>query len=180
MEALSDKSKRTCEGCWFETFRPSVDDTRPARQCDSVRPKALRKTTWDISSDISQANSGMASGSPNHHLDRLVYCVGDRPGTPPLASNRELIGVNSRWLRTRSTSCRSPLTIDRPDPGDDLPEIVISLNNFSEVRHWPNHRLGSLTSVAQLAESIAGALSEQNSEYLELPANRSDRPGEMQ
>ncbi len=99
MEALSDKSKRTCEGCWSETFRPPVDDTRPGRQCGSVRPKALRKTTWDISSDTSQANSGMASGSPNHHLDWLGYCVGDRPGTPPLASNRELIGVNSRWLR---------------------------------------------------------------------------------
>lgn len=104
MEALSDKSKRTCEGCWSETFRPPVDDTRPGRQCGSVRPKALRKTTWDISSDISQANSGMASGSPNHHLDWLGYCVGDRPGTLTLASNRELIGVNSRWLRGLATT----------------------------------------------------------------------------
>ena len=116
MEALSDKSKRTCEGCWSETFRPSVDDTWPARQCDSVRPKALRKTTWDISSDISQANSGMASGSPNHHLDWLVYCVGDRPGTPPLASNRELIGVNSRWLRGLDLLKNVPsgCCVDRP------------------------------------------------------------------
>jgi hypothetical protein len=95
MEALSDKSKRTCEGCWSETFRPPVDDTRPGRQCGSVRPKALRKTTWDISSDISQANSGMASGSPNHHLDWLGSCVGDCPGGHPLASDFELIGMVS-------------------------------------------------------------------------------------
>jgi hypothetical protein len=121
MEALSDKSKRTCEGCWSETFRPPVDDTRPGRQCGSVRPKALRKTTWDISSDISQANSGMASGSPNHHLDWLGYCVGDRPGTPPLASNRELIGVNSRWLRGLATGvvCTLTLRSSRPVAGSD-------------------------------------------------------------
>ena len=35
----------------------------------------------------------MASGSPNHHLDWLGYCVGDCPGAPPLASNFELIGM---------------------------------------------------------------------------------------
>jgi len=34
--ALSDKSKRTCEGCWSEAFRPPADATRLRRQCDSV------------------------------------------------------------------------------------------------------------------------------------------------
>ena len=34
--ALSDKSKRGCEGCWSEAFRLRADATRPGRQNGSV------------------------------------------------------------------------------------------------------------------------------------------------
>jgi len=35
-EALSDKARRCCEGCWSEAFRLRADATRPGRQNGSV------------------------------------------------------------------------------------------------------------------------------------------------
>src|SRR6476660_6647304 len=55
-----------------------------------------------------------------------------------------------------STSFRSPFTIHRPDPGDDLPKVVIGLDNLAEGRHRPDYGLGALAFVAQLPERIAG------------------------
>jgi hypothetical protein len=42
-----------------------------------------------------------------------------------------------------STSFRSPPAIHRPDPCDDLPEVIISLDGFAEGRHRPDDGLGA-------------------------------------
>jgi hypothetical protein len=44
----------------------------------------------------------------------------------------------------------------RPHPSDDLPEVVIGLDNLAEVGHWPDYGLGALASVAQLPERVVG------------------------
>src|SRR6185437_6992952 len=41
------------------------------------------------------------------------------------------------------TSFCSPSAIDRSYPSDDLPEVVIGLDNISEVRHRPDHSFGT-------------------------------------
>ena len=51
-----------------------------------------------------------------------------------------------------STSFRSPPAIHRPDPGDDLPEVIISLDGFAEGRHRPDDGLGAFAGVALLLE----------------------------
>ena len=43
----------------------------------------------------SQEDLGMSSGSPEHHVDRLGYRLGDRPGNPVVAAE-ERIGY-LRW-----------------------------------------------------------------------------------
>ena len=58
--------------------------------------------------------------------------------------------------RADSTAFCSPLTIYRPYPGDDFPEVVICLDDFPEVRHRSYDALGALTLVTQLPERIAG------------------------
>src|SRR4026207_2468947 len=50
----------------------------------------------------------------------------------------------------------SPSAINRPYPGDDLPEVVIGLDNISEMRHRPDYSFGTPSSVAQLPKRIAG------------------------
>jgi hypothetical protein len=45
--------------------------------------------------------------------------------------------------------------MNRPHPGNDLPEVLISFDNFAEVRHRPNDSLRALSSEAQSPERIA-------------------------
>jgi hypothetical protein len=59
-------------------------------------------------------------------------------------------------LQLALTSFRSPAAIHRPYPGDDLPEVVIGLDNVSKVRHRPDYVLGAFSSVAKLSEGIGG------------------------
>ena len=42
----------------------------------------------------------------------------------------------------------------RPHPSDDLPEVIIGLYNFAEVRHRPDYELGALASIAQLRKRV--------------------------
>jgi hypothetical protein len=48
----------------------------------------------------------------------------------------------------------SAATMHRPHPSDDLPEVVIGLYNFAEVRHRPDRELGALAFIAQLPERV--------------------------
>jgi len=65
---------------------------------------------------------------------------------------------NRHGTRTFSStsSFHSPATMHRPHPSDDLPEVVIGLDNFAEVRHRPDCGLRVPARVAQLPERVAG------------------------
>ena len=45
----------------------------------------------------------------------------------------------------------------RPKPGDDLPDLVVGLDDLAERRHRSHHVLGSLADEALLGEGVAGA-----------------------
>jgi len=47
------------------------------------------------------------------------------------------------------------LAIDESDPGDDLPDIVVGLENFAERRHRSDDVLGTLAHEALLFECIS-------------------------
>src|SRR5262245_60979918 len=56
-----------------------------------------------------------------------------------------------------SASARSPPAIDRPYPGDNLPEVVVGLDHLAEGRHRPNYKFGALSAISQLPPRISGA-----------------------
>jgi hypothetical protein len=69
-------------------------------------------------------------------------------------------GVRRQDTRTMralsSTPCRSALAIHRPHPGDDLPEVIIGLDNLTEGRHRTDYVLGTLAGEALLLERAIG------------------------
>ena len=55
----------------------------------------------------------------------------------------------------------------RPHPSDDLPEVVVGLDNLAEVGHRPDYGLGALAFIALLPERVV---------WTELTCAKRDQP----
>jgi hypothetical protein len=70
---------------------------------------------------------------------------------------RSVLYSNFGFDLLASASCWSSLAIYRPNPGDDFPDLSVSLDDLAEGRHWPDDIFGALAHKALLLERIAWA-----------------------
>src|SRR5262245_41256911 len=103
------------------------------------------------------------SNLPSRSWQALLpaFAVGSRKQKPPRLQAWRLRCVSlTKFNARRGPSLHGLIhlglrvRVDRPDPGDDLPQIVRAFHESSERRHRPDNVLRTFTNISRLFQAV--------------------------